>query len=151
MTNKLNLKTHIDNTLKQAAKSCSMIYQLRYYLNTSTLLKINKTHIQPIYHYSVLIYGRPNKTDIRRLKTSEDSCGVTVSKLKIGKSEQFPDKHKLCLVRELHVYEIFKLMIKVIRQSCGYKKLHEKISEQEIKDTNKTGKTTQKIRRRNKL
>ena len=39
---KLNFKTHINKTLKKAAKSFSMIYQFKFYLKTSTVIKIYK-------------------------------------------------------------------------------------------------------------
>ena len=74
--------------MKRAAKSCSMIYQFEYYLKTSTVIKIDKEYIQPIYQYSVLIYGSAKKkTDLKRLKAGKDSCGGTVVKLKKGKPE----------------------------------------------------------------
>ena len=54
------------------------------------------------------------------------------------------DKDKLCLVRELHNYELFQVM------SCGNKQLLGYINEHEITDTYKTGKTRKKLCSRNK-
>ena len=50
------------------------------------------------------------------------------------------------LVRELHVYELFEVMLKILRRSCGNKKFHENFSEQKITDTIKTVKTRKKVR-----
>ena len=49
------------------------------------------------------------------------------------------NKYKHCLVRELDVSELFKLTVKVIKQSCGIEKLYEQISEQIVQCTIKTG------------
>ena len=51
------------------------------------------------------------------------------------------DKNIPCLVRELHVYELFKLQVKILRRSCGCKKHDEHISEQTITNTTKTDNT----------
>ena len=117
-----------------------MICQLRYYFSTSTLLKIYKTCIQPIYQYSVLIYGTANRTDLKTLESQQRLMWGNCFKNKKWESlKHIWDKHKLCLVREIIVYELFKLMVEIIRRLCGIKKLHEYISEQEITDTIKTG------------
>ena len=60
------------------------------------------------------------------------------------------DKRKFCLVLELHVNELFKLKMKIMKRSCGNKNHHEYISEQEITDTINTG-NTKKLCRQNKL
>ena len=51
------------------------------------------------------------------------------------------DKNIPCLVRELHVYELFKLQVKILRRSCGCKKRDEHISEQKITNTTNTDNT----------
>ena len=48
------------------------------------------------------------------------------------------------LVRELHVYELFEVMLKTLRRSCRIKKLQENFTEQKITDTIKTVKTRKK-------
>ena len=63
---KLTFKTRIDKTLRRAAKCCLMIFQLRFYVNTSTLLKIYKTYVQPINENIVAIYSTANETDFRK-------------------------------------------------------------------------------------
>ena len=122
-----------------------MIYQLRFCFDTSTLLEIYKTYTQLIYQYSVLINSIANKTDLKRLESRQRF--VWRNFFEIEKREclkHFRDNQKLSLIRELHVYDLFNLMVKTIRQFSENKKLHEYIREQEITDTIKTGKTRKK-------
>ena len=52
---------------------------------------------------------------------------------------------------EFYVYELFKLIVKIMRPSCGNEKLHKYISEREKTDTIKTGKLRKKLRSGKKL
>ena len=61
--------------------------------------------------------------------------------------KQIRDKDKLFLAPDLHVYDLFKLIFKIIRRSCGNKNL----SEQEKTDTINRGNTRIKLRSRNRL
>ena len=79
---------------------------------------------------SVLIYGTNNETDIKRLESQQRVLCSNCFKIKKRKTlKHVRDKHELCLVRELHVYELFKLMIKIISRCCGNKKPDDYINE----------------------
>ena len=111
----------------------SILYQTKKYLQRELLLKIYKQYVQQQYQYGVLIYGTANKSVLERLQHQQNFL--------IRKVFGFPkhkevrscrSKNKIPSIFELHVYELLKLLSKVIRREHPSESINSIITDKEI-------------------
>jgi len=106
----LNFKAHIDNRLSQ---KCGLIYMLRKYLNVNQLLTYYSVYIKPIVQYGVLVYGCACKTDLNRIKILQRRIMRVIFRLKGPYDmEALFLRFKIFNVFELHVYELYKIVLR---------------------------------------
>ena len=111
----------------------SILYQTKKYLQRELLLKIYKQHVKPKYQYAVLIYGTANKSVLERLQQQQNFpirivFGFTKQKL----VRSCRSKIKIPSIFELHVYNLLKLLSKVIRREHPTESINSFITDKEI-------------------
>ena len=60
---------------------------------------------------------------------------VIGNSLQLKKNEnlaEIKEKFKICYIRELHIYELFKLLIKILRRESEYSDVNNFIAEEEV-------------------
>ena len=97
---------------KQCAKIITILYQTRHFLDRNLPVKIFKQYFQPRYQYAVLNYGTTTKSILTKLQRQQNLFLGIVSQLK--KSDEV---HKNRKKRALHVYEVFKLLVSMVRRT----------------------------------
>ena len=133
LDNKLNFKEHITSVKLKCAKNISVFYQLRKFMSRPFLLRAYCTYVQPIYQYGVLIYGTANKTSLMQLEKQQKYLLRIIFGLRKHQStSDIRNKFKIPLVRELHLYELLKLLSKILRREHVDSNVNNYITEDEI-------------------
>ena len=73
LDDKLTWNIHIDNLSKKLSKVCGMIYKLRYYVPLSTLKIVYYSMFYSHLQYSLLNWGRANKTKLHQLAVLQNT------------------------------------------------------------------------------
>ena len=133
LDSELNFKKHVDFILKKNAKFVSILYQSRDYLSKNLLLKVLKQYVQPRYQYGILIYGTAKKSTLQKLQRQQNFLLRIIFRLKIFQEvRSIRQKHKIASIFELHVYELLKLMAKIIRNEHPCNFVNNFISQEEV-------------------
>ena len=111
----------------------SILYQTRKYLRIELLETIYKQYVQPHYQYGALIYGTANKSDLKSLHHQENLLIRIVFWFPKRKEVlNCRSKKKIPSTLELHVYELLKLISKVIRREHLSESTNTFINDKEI-------------------
>ena len=114
----LDIREHVNFFEKQCAKFITILYQTRQFLDKNLLVKIFKQYAQPRYQYGILIYGTTTKSILTKLQRQQNFFLRIVFQLK--KSDEVRTtrkKHAIASIFELHVYEVFKLLVSILRRT----------------------------------
>ena len=71
LDNKLSFRQHIEYIRKKMNKFCAIVYKLRDVMTINQLINYNKTYVQPVLQYGILIYGCVKKSNLCNSKKSK--------------------------------------------------------------------------------
>jgi len=113
LDDKLNWKPQIEKLVTQLSKSCGMLYKLKHYTNTSLLKSVYFALFHSYLTYSIINWGRPNKTTllplirlqnkaVRTLEYNKTKTTVLYSKYKIL---EIPDLFQLSVAKFMYSFD----------------------------------------------
>ena len=116
----LEFEAHLKGITKAIIPNVSTMRYFSKVFDRKLLIRIYITYIKPVVHYGVLNYGKTSKTKIMKIEKYQRVIWSTVFNLKINELvENLKVKYKLCTVRELHVYKLYKVLIKALNREIG--------------------------------
>ena len=119
---KLTFDEHIKVVEMKLNKFTSIFYRLRKILNRKTLIRAFKTYIQPIIQYGVLVYGSTAKSKIDKISTKINRIlKIIYFRRKYDSIAKEREINFIYNAAELHVYELLKLCIRLIRDQNNIK------------------------------
>ena len=113
--NKLSFKNHIDVVNQKLIKFIGLFYRLRKFLSKSQMIQVFKSYVQPVVQYGILTYGNSVLSDRLKIKKL---IRIIFNKRKFNSVSDLRRKFNLFLAKELHLYEVLKLLIKMLRDEC---------------------------------
>ena len=97
------------------------------------MMKVFKVYVKPIVQYGVLVYGCTNLTLLNKLdKGIKRILRIITFKRKPDSVVRTRELNQIPLATELHVYELFKLFIKLIRGQSSVNILENCFSDYEL-------------------
>ena len=130
---KLNFNRHVLELCAKLSKFSGMFYKLRSILTTAQLLVTYKIYVQPILNYGVLVYGTSSKTTLQPLEAKINQIArILFKKRKTESTLQNREKYKMHLIRDFHIFELFKKLTEVTRSECEINSLKFIMTKKEI-------------------
>ena len=91
------------------------IYQYINFFKRHILVRLYKVYVQPVLQYGVLLYGVANKSDLQKLEWRQSIIfRLLFSAKRFQSIDELRWKHKLFSVKELHIYELIKLLSRIL-------------------------------------
>ena len=115
---RLDFREHVCFIEKQCAKFITILYQTRQFPDKKLLVKIFKQYVQPRYQFGMLVYGTTTKSILTKLQIQQNFFLRIVFQLK--KSDEVRTTRKkqaIASIFELHVYEVFRLLVSMLRRT----------------------------------
>ena len=143
---KLSFQEHAENLTKWMLGFCSLLYRIRKVLTTNHLVQVYRIYVQPVIQYGVLVYANTSNQVLKSLNQMVKRIARVVSFKK--KFDSISSKRKELLlynVSELHLYEILKIAIKIIRKQCEIPVLKNCISREELLKIAKARNSSRKL------
>ena len=130
---KLQFKKHIRTLIRRIMANVQPLRYFKTFISEKRMLQAYKVYIQPIIQYGVLIYGTTNKSNLMPLERVQKLVWRIIFGIrKYDSINAIRQKHKLLNVRELHVYELLKILSKNLRNNDGTNLLCNIIKPKEI-------------------
>ena len=96
-----------------------MYYRLRKVLGKDHLLKAYNSYVKPIVQYGVLAYASTDQTKLETIELKiKRFIKIICFKRRNESIKELRQKWKIYFVKELHIYELLKLLCKVLRKEC---------------------------------
>ena len=106
------------------------INQYKNFFKRNILVRLYKVHVQPVLQYGVLLYGVANKSDLQKLEWRQSRIfRLLFSAKRFQSIDELRCKHKLFSVKELHIYELIKLLSRILRHEHPSKFLNNSFPE----------------------
>ena len=113
---KLSFTDHITKNSNKLSRFCGMYYRLRKVLDKDQLLKAYNAYVKPLLQYGVLAYASTDKTKLETIELKiKRLLKIIRFKRRNESIEELRQKRKIYFVKELHIYELSKLICKVLR------------------------------------
>ena len=97
------------------------------------MIQVFRAYITPILQCGVLIYGSTSKNVLKNLEKLTKRLIKTISYKRNFKSlGSLREENKLFTVKELHIYELFKTPINILRGECKIGSLSNLLSGQDL-------------------
>ena len=109
LDDKLNWKPQIEKLVTQLSKSCGMLYKWKHHTNTSVLKSVYFALFHYYLSYSILNWGRANKTTLLPLIRLQNKAVRTLEYSKT-KTTILYSKHKILEIPDLFQLSVAKLM-----------------------------------------
>ena len=116
LDDKLKYTSHIAKVVNKVSRLCGVLYLSRTYVSRKHLLLYYDCYIKPNIQYGILVYGCTSKNNLKRIYMVQKRILRTI--LFLNRRDTVTDKFnelKVLNVYQLHVYEIFKYTIKILR------------------------------------
>ena len=127
---KLSFKSHIEKIIRRMISLTAAIYQYKKIFKRLILVWLYKVYVQPVIQYGVLLYGVANKSDLQKLEWRQSRIfRLLFSAKRFQSIDELRWKHKLFSVKELHIYELIKLLSRVLRHEHPSKLLNNSFHE----------------------
>ena len=130
---KFSFQEHAKNLTKRMLGFFSLLYRIRKVLTTNQLVQVYRLYVQPVIQYGVLVYANTINQVLKPLNQMVKRIARIITFKK--KFDSITSKRKELLlynVSELHLYEILKMAIKIIRRECEIPVLKNCISREEL-------------------
>ena len=106
------------------------IYQNKSFFKTHILVQLCKVYVQAVLQYGILLYGVANRGNLQKLEWRQSRIFCLLFSAKRFQSiDELRCKHKLFSVKELHIYELIKLLSIVVRHEHPSKLLNNSFPE----------------------
>ena len=116
---KLSFIDHITKIENKLSMFCGMFYRLRKVLGKDQLLKAYNAYVKPILQYGGLAYASTDQTKLETIELEiKRLLKIIFFKRRNESIEELRQKRKIYFVKELHIYELLKLLCKVLRKEC---------------------------------
>ena len=116
--NQLNFSEHVTQVTKKLTQFCGIFYRLRKALSSNQMVKAFKCYVKPVIQYGILVYGCASKTLMNKIDAlCRRLLRIIFYKKKFESVQTEIDKHKLYSAKELHVYELFKCYLRILKQT----------------------------------
>ena len=113
----MDVKKHISSVAAKWTKFTGLFYKLRFILSIKQLVLVNKSFVQPVIQYGVLIYGTASKTNLKFVEVEiKQISRIIFRKQSHQSTANEREKYGIFLVKELHIYELLKFLTKTIRR-----------------------------------
>ena len=113
---KLSFKSHIEKIISRMNSLTAAIYQYKIFFKRHILVRLYKIYVQPVLQYGVLLYGVANKSDLQKLEWLQSRIfRLLFSAKRFQSIDELRCKHMLFSVKELHIYELIKLLSRILR------------------------------------
>ena len=113
LDDKLNFSYHIDAILSNLSKQCGLLYRMRKLFHVKTLVNYYNTYIKSVIQYGVMIYGCTRKALLNPILLLQKRIARVIFFKKPRESvSQIMTDNKMYSVYELHIYELFKEVVK---------------------------------------
>ena len=110
-----------------------MYYRLRKVLGKDQLLKAYNAYVKPFLQYGVLAYASTDKMKLETIELKNKRLlKVIFLKRRNESIEELRHKRKIYFVKELHIYELLKLLCKVLRKECISAIVQEAVTEKNL-------------------
>jgi len=109
LDDKLNWKPQIEKLVTQLSKSCGMLFKLKHYTNISVLKSVYFALFHSYLTYSILNWGRANKTTLLPLIRLQNKAVGTLEYNKT-KTTILYSKHKILEIPDLFQLSVAKFM-----------------------------------------
>ncbi|MEL6988501.1 MAG: reverse transcriptase domain-containing protein [Bacteroidota bacterium] len=110
---KLNFSNHIKEIVSSLSKQCGLLYRMRNLFHVKQLVNYHNTYIKSVIQYGVLIYGCTRKALLKLIWLMQKRIARVIFFKKSRESvTQLMLENKMYSVYELHIYELFKEVIK---------------------------------------
>ena len=141
--NKLSFKNHIEVVKQKLIKFSGLFCRLRKFLRQSKMIQILKSYVQPVVQYGILIYGNSVLSDTSLIDSKlKNLIRIIFNRRTFNSVSDLRKKFSLFLARELHLYGVFKLLIKMLRDECVVSHVKSFMNDNELSRVNKRRKTT---------
>ena len=99
------------------------------------MIQVFRTYIKPILQYGFLIYGSTSKNVLKNLeKLTKRLIKIIFYERSFESLGSLREEYKLYTVRELHIYELFKTLINILRGECKIASLSNLLSGQDLEN-----------------
>ena len=129
---KLSFIDHITKIDNKLSMFCGMYYRLRKVLGKDQLLKAYNAYVKPILQYGVLAYASTDKTKLETIELKIKRLLKIFFKRRNESIEELRQKRKIYFVKELDIYELLKLLCKVLRKECISTIVQEAVTEKNL-------------------
>ena len=110
------------------------IFQVRKLLRGKQLVYYYRSYIEPIYTYGILTYGSTDKKNLISLEQQQRKIlRVIFNKRKFETLSNKIKEHKISTIRELYLYELWKLLIRILRKQQTSESTNDIITQDEMK------------------
>ena len=124
---------HITKIENKLSMFCGMYYRLRKVLGKDQLLKAYNAYVKPILQYGVLAYASTDQTKLETIELEiKRLLKIIFFKRRNESIEELRQKRKIYFVKELHIYELLKLLCKVLRKECISTIVQEAVTEKNL-------------------
>ena len=83
------------------------------------MIKAYNNYVKPVVQYGVLVYGTSSFSSITKIDQMVKRLIKIISfKTKYESIRDFREKNRMYLASELHIYELFKLLLKIFKNQC---------------------------------
>ena len=131
----LSFQHHVSYIERRLVKFCGIFYRLRKVLTSRQMIQVFRTYIKPILQNGVLIYGSTSKNVFKNLeKLTKRLIKIIFYKRSFESLGSLREEHKLFSVRELHIFELFKTLIIILRGECKIASLSNLLSGQDLEN-----------------
>ena len=124
-----------------------MFYRLRKFLKVSHMIRVYKTYVQPIIQYGAIAYGSTTKSILQPIDNKVNRLlRIIFFQKKFESTTKIREENNIYSTQELHIYELLKLLIKMIRKECNVKQLKKAIAEKELIEIDGMRKTKKQLK-----
>ena len=119
--NNLPFKNHIEVVKQKLKKFSGLFYRLKKFLSKSQMILVFKSYVQPVVQYGILTYGVSVLSDISLIDSQlKKLIRLFFNKRTFNSVSDLRRKFNLFLAKELHLYEVLKLLIRnAKRRMCS--------------------------------
>ncbi len=115
---KLKFEEHIRTLTKRLLTNLQPLRFFKKFVSQKKMLQAYKIYILPILQYGVLSYGTANKTILLHLEKTQKMIWRIIFGIKKYESvNETRQKYRLLNVRELHLYELTKVLSKNLQKN----------------------------------
>ena len=142
---RLNFSEHSNIIQKKLNQFTAMFYRLRKFLKVSQKIRVYKTYVQPMIQYGVLAYGSTTKSILQPIDNKVNRL-LRITFKKIESTTKIREENNLYNTQELLIYELLKMLIKVIPKERNVEQLKKAIEEKELSKIDEMRKTKKQLK-----